>query len=351
MDAVGRVHVAWSERTGPGWGDGDTVILYSMLGEGFPNSAGWTAPELVSTGDPGRTQLPSLAVDPGDNIHVTWGDRTGQGGPGAEHGILYRTCDGSSGLWSEFEIITSGSNETFFTPSIDAGVDGDIHVAWWSGIEEVGTIHHATRTAATASWDPPVEIALNVCPYLGPSLAVDAVGEAHVSWDSFEETNPGIFYRRGQVNVAPSISGPGNVTVTRGKAGNLISWMVVDATTGTTGYQVLRNGTVAEEGAWSSSVPVTIGIDGLDAGFYNYTIVAWDGLGGWARDTAIVTVVPAPPGPMDYLVAAGIVIAISAAVIAIIALLAARGKLSFPGARKSRQELGSTRKGDGVLKD
>ncbi|HME53510.1 MAG TPA: PQQ-binding-like beta-propeller repeat protein [Candidatus Lokiarchaeia archaeon] len=100
----------------------------------------------------------------------------------------------------------------------------------------------------------------------------------------------------------PSITHPSGITYTAGSTGHSISWTIMASILGTgiPGYTIYRNGTSVISSSWISESPVTLSIDGLSAGIYNYTIVATDGLGSSASDTVIVTVVnPAPSTPFD----------------------------------------------------
>jgi len=98
------------------------------------------------------------------------------------------------------------------------------------------------------------------------------------------------------LNVAPTITHPSDISYVVGLTGNQISWIITDASTGTRGFTLYRNGILIASGSWASGVPVMKNVDGLAIGSYNYTIVAIDGLGGSVQDTVIVNVTsPAPP--------------------------------------------------------
>jgi hypothetical protein len=57
---------------------------------------------------------------------------------------------------------------------------------------------------------------------------------------------------------------------------------------------VYQNGIAIAWGAWVSGTPVTVGVDDLAPGTYNFTIVAADAYGQVVQDTAWVAVL-APP--------------------------------------------------------
>jgi hypothetical protein len=100
----------------------------------------------------------------------------------------------------------------------------------------------------------------------------------------------------------PSISHPADITYVHSTPGHNITWTITDASTSTTSYVVLCNGSSAGSGSWASGTPFNITIDGLAVGRYNYTISAADGLGGIIDDTVLVRVTNVPPsvvGPAD----------------------------------------------------
>jgi hypothetical protein len=93
-----------------------------------------------------------------------------------------------------------------------------------------------------------------------------------------------------QPNVDPSISSPSDISYVAGATGNSISWTVTDLTTTTTNYKIYRNGTQMTSASWISGIAIVYGVDGLNVGSYNITIIATDGRGGEVSDTVIVTV-------------------------------------------------------------
>ena len=87
---------------------------------------------------------------------------------------------------------------------------------------------------------------------------------------------------------------PINVSYAKGTKGNTISWNITDSDVGTTSYTIFRNGTQVANGTWASGVPVSINVDGLAVGSYNYTIIVSNGLGSHVEDTVIAKVFVPP---------------------------------------------------------
>ncbi|MBD3408222.1 MAG: hypothetical protein GF411_19020 [Candidatus Lokiarchaeota archaeon] len=85
----------------------------------------------------------------------------------------------------------------------------------------------------------------------------------------------------------PTIDHPVDSSYEYGITGNQITWHPLDLNSES--YALLRNDTVIRSGAWAGS-PITIDIDGLDVGTYNYTICVYDESGNSISDTVMVTV-------------------------------------------------------------
>jgi len=93
--------------------------------------------------------------------------------------------------------------------------------------------------------------------------------------------------------INPLIDHPADISYEEGTTGHSISWTATDANPGT--YVVYLEGTELGSDSWTSGVPITIYIDGLSEGSYNFTIVVFDTSGNQAIDTVIVNVNPAIP--------------------------------------------------------
>ncbi len=109
-------------------------------------------------------------------------------------------------------------------------------------------------------------------------------------------------------NLGPTITHPNDITYTGGASGNYINWMITDAATTTRAYTVYRNGTFLTSGSWNSGVTVSVNVNNLPVGSYNYTINASDGLGLSVQDEVTVTVmngIPTISHPIDFTYTAG----------------------------------------------
>ncbi len=106
----------------------------------------------------------------------------------------------------------------------------------------------------------------------------------------------GVFsdYRIVIVDTAfPSIDNPPDIDYPYDLTGNSISWVATDTNPGT--YTIYKDGIIEKVDIWESGIAITINVDSLEIGFYNYTITVLDQAGNSAKDTVIVNVTPAVP--------------------------------------------------------
>ncbi len=90
----------------------------------------------------------------------------------------------------------------------------------------------------------------------------------------------------------PIIDPTADINYEHGSLGNNISWNPTDDNPA--GYYIYRNDSQLTTRSWDGS-SITVNIDDLGLGKYNYTIVVFDKAGNWARDIVWVTVVDTTP--------------------------------------------------------
>jgi hypothetical protein len=133
----------------------------------------------------------------------------------------------------------------------------------------------------------------------------------------------------------PTIDSPPDIEYEEGQTGNVIVWNSDDLHPAI--YEIVKDGDILLSDDWvSTSVSISISVDGLSPGVYNYTIVATDVGGNTVTDTVIVIVTalttttssttPSPPLPGGDVLTVAIVIFGTGAgmMVVIIALLKKR---------------------------
>jgi hypothetical protein len=89
-------------------------------------------------------------------------------------------------------------------------------------------------------------------------------------------------------SLAPSLNQPPDIDYLVGETEHNIQWIATD--NHPNDYIIYKDGTNIENDSWSLDVPISINVDGLMIGSYNYTIFITDTLGNSALDTVIVDV-------------------------------------------------------------
>jgi parallel beta-helix repeat protein len=91
-------------------------------------------------------------------------------------------------------------------------------------------------------------------------------------------------------NTAPTMDRPVDLSYEFGTTGHMILWAPLDIHPAS--YLILLDGGTVSSGEWNGS-SISISVDGLALGSYNYTLVVFDTTGNSVLDQVIVTVTPA----------------------------------------------------------
>ncbi|MDH5646351.1 MAG: hypothetical protein OEZ01_10105 [Candidatus Heimdallarchaeota archaeon] len=166
-------------------------------------------------------------------------------GDGVSHSIIWGVSDSNPG---NYTISQDGI-------VVDSGI-------WVSGQLSIDISH---LTAGNYSF----ELKLNDS---NGNITIDQVFVVVVEYD----TNP------------PIISQPSDVSYEYENTGNTISWVMSDKNSGN--YTIYKNNSIIESNNYLVNGTITINIDGLIVGTYNFTILIMDKNGNFATDTVIVTV-------------------------------------------------------------
>jgi ABC-type transport system substrate-binding protein len=90
--------------------------------------------------------------------------------------------------------------------------------------------------------------------------------------------------------TSPVLTHPNGLTYSEGSTGHTISWQGTENYP--SHYEVFKNGSIYRSGPWNSSGEmISVSVDGLSLGTYNYTLVLTDDGGNFASDTVFITVI------------------------------------------------------------
>ncbi len=175
IDSNDNVHVVWA---GFGWG----------VNFDFPNiqyrmrtpSGGWQAQEGITDVDANQ-DMPSIAIDSKDNVHVVWAG-PGWGVNTDDRNIQYRmrTADG----WQAQEGLTDIDYDQFY-PCMAIDSKDNVHLVWngwgWGTYPDFSNIQYRMRTSN--GWQAQEEVTDKDFDQDIASIAMDSKDNVHVVWD------------------------------------------------------------------------------------------------------------------------------------------------------------------------
>lgn len=124
------------------------------------------------------------------------------------------------------------------------------------------------------------------------NVSTSSVGEfiyKLILYDGLNGTTTDIVLVSVYNNVNPYISHPYDILTTVNETVSIV-WMVSDTSILTTSYHIYRNGTEIQNGSWSISTPISVAVDTTMEGYFNYTVIIYDGMNGSATDTVFVLI-------------------------------------------------------------
>ena len=154
----------------------------------FPLMAGatWTTKRL--TRNSGDSEYPAIAVDANDHIHVVWDDDT----PGNNQ-IFYKKSTNGGATWTTKRLTwTTGDSEI---PDIATDSNNDIHVVWMDDTPGNTEIFYKKSTDGGTSWTPK-RLSWTTGYSEMPDIATDSNNHIHVVWDDDTPGNYEIFYKK-----------------------------------------------------------------------------------------------------------------------------------------------------------
>lgn len=198
--------------------------------------------------------------------------------------------DGGCGIY----LSSSNNNTIYLNNLINNSLNSDYFDStniWNSSVKISYTYNNKNYTNYLGNyWDN----------YTGSDENGDGIGDTPYNIDGDKDYYP-LMEPFEDYLVAPVVDSPADITYEEGTTGHVISWTATDNNPGI--YMIYRNSVEVDSGSWTSGVPITINIDGLTVGSYDYTINVTDASNNTATDTVIVTVedtaVPIVDSPAD----------------------------------------------------
>ena len=204
-----------------------------------------------------------------------------------------------NGLMTSNSLLVTVTASSTFPPTINSPADinyafGTIgtNISWLATDIDPNSYSIFLNGSLTASgsWTTGNIISINI-----DGLAVGVYNYTIVVTDSVNLTATDTVFVTvyNLINYPPTIDHPADSSYLEGSTGHTISWNPAD--TNPNSYSLYRNDSLIDSGVWSSSQPISVNIDNLNLGTYNYTLLVSDQGGLTASDTVFVTVTNSPP--------------------------------------------------------
>jgi hypothetical protein len=180
VDSGNHIHVVYSDDT-----PGNKEIFYKRSTNG---GVSWTITRL--TWNSGHSNNPTIALDSGNTIHLVWHDSIS-----GNLEIHYRKSTNGGGTWGRAKRLTwiSGASEL---PVIAVDTSNYIHVVWDDYIHGVPEIYYKRSTDGGTTWGSARRLTWTSGLSNSPVIAVDSSNHVHVVWHDNTSGSPEIYYRR-----------------------------------------------------------------------------------------------------------------------------------------------------------
>jgi hypothetical protein len=181
VDGVDRIHVIWGDCMP---GNLDLYYKRSLTG-----GANWTPTQRL-TWNSGNSSYPGIACSPAGHLHVVWSDYT----PGNCE-IYYIAASNGGTTWSSPRRLTWNSGRSDY-PAIVAHASGLLHVVWWDETPVPAEIYYKNSPDGGASWTPAKRLTWTPGASYRPAIKLGFSGQLHLVWDDIADSNQEIFYKK-----------------------------------------------------------------------------------------------------------------------------------------------------------
>jgi len=137
-------------------------------------SAQTWSPSFRLTWNPGKSNIPVVAIDSDDSIHVVWYDDS----PGNSE-IFYRNSSDGGASWSAIKRL-SWSSSSSSMPTIDIDQNNDIHVIWADSASGNYELYHKKSTDGGSSWPASKRLTWTPKSTFRPQIGIDSSNTIHI---------------------------------------------------------------------------------------------------------------------------------------------------------------------------
>jgi hypothetical protein len=181
VDSSNNTHVFWQE--------GALGLFEIYYIKSTDSGVTWSGVKRL-TWNPGGSYHPTIALEPGNTIHMVWQDVT----PGNAEIYYKKSTDGGMS-WTGGKRLTwtaSGS----FSPAIAVDSSSRIHMVWYDTTPGNDEIYYKISTDGGMSWSSN-RLTWNPGKSEFPTIAADSSNHLHLSWSDSSPGNFEIYYKKG----------------------------------------------------------------------------------------------------------------------------------------------------------
>ncbi len=178
LDSLDNIHLVWEENS--------QVILYKQW---ITATQSWSSITTISTESSVNSVNPSIGVDLSDNLHLVWGDNTDYLEAGGEFDIFYKIWNETKQSWSTTQVVSTESTADSFVPKLAIDSVGNVHVTWDDTTDYLGAdadrdIFYKYLDASTKIWQPAKVLSNeSIVLSLNPDISVDSFDNIHIVWE------------------------------------------------------------------------------------------------------------------------------------------------------------------------
>jgi hypothetical protein len=177
-DANKNLHVIWYDNT-----PGNNEIFYKKSTDGGTT---WITKRL--TYNSGSSLFPAITADSNSNIHVVWQDTS----PSNDEIYYKKSADGGTTWKTRRLTFSSGESEI---PAIAVESNDHIHVVYDDDTPGNSEVYYKKSTDGGATWRTK-RLTWNSGSSYSPVIALDSNGLIHVLWYDYTPGNAEIYYRK-----------------------------------------------------------------------------------------------------------------------------------------------------------
>jgi hypothetical protein len=181
VDGVDRIHLTWDDYAP---GNSDLYYKRSLTG-----GASWTATQRL-TWTSGNSSYASIACSPAGHLHVVGSDNT-SGSPE----IYYIGGESGGATWSSPKRLTWNSGISS-SPAIAAHSSGLLHVVWWDTTPGLAEIYYKSSPDGGATWASARRLTWTPGGSSSPAIKLGFSGQIHLVWADLVDSNEEIFYKK-----------------------------------------------------------------------------------------------------------------------------------------------------------